>query len=144
MMVLCAVVVVVIGLLYTVAIEPAWKTRIRLAGDLPRLQEELVQLEALRAEVRALEDRSGGVQTRESFRIAAEQSMRRANLVGEVVDQGANAVSVSTRNVAAAKWFNWLESFAREARSQIVTTRIERASPGRVNARASFETAVVE
>lgn len=144
LMVSGAVLVVGIGLLYTVGIEPAWEARIRLAGDLPRLQDEMVQLEALRAEVRVLEDRSGGVQTRESLRAAAEQSMRRANLVGEVVDHGANAVLVSTRNVAAAKLFSWLESFAREARVQVVTTRIERASPGRVNARVSFETAVVK
>ncbi len=143
MMVLSAVFVVSIGLLYTVGIEPAWEARIRLAGDLPRLQDEMVQLEALRAEVRVLEDRSSGVQTRESLRAAAEQSLRRANLVGEVVDHGANAVLVSTRDVAVAKLFGWLESLAREARVQVVTTRIERASPGRVNARVSFETAVV-
>jgi type II secretory pathway component PulM len=144
MMVLSAVFVVGIGLLYTVGIEPAWDMRIRLARDLPRLQDEVVQLEALRAEVRGLEQRSGGVQTRESLRAAAEQSLRRANLVGEVVDHGANAVTVNTRNIAAAKWFNWLESFAREARIKVVTTRIERASPGRVDARVAFQTAVAK
>ena len=143
MMVLSAVFVVGIGLLYTVGIEPAWDMRIRLARDLPRLQDEVVQLEALRAEVRGLEQRSGGVQTRASLRAAAEQSLRRENLVGEVVDHGANAVTVNTRNIAAAKWFNWLESFAREARIRMVTTRIERASPGRVDARVTFRTAAV-
>lgn len=144
MMVLSAVFVVSIGLLYSIGIEPAWQARIRLTGDLPRLQDELMQLEALRAEVRALEDRSGGVQTRTSLRAALEKSMQRANLVGEVVDQGANAVLVSTRNAAAANLFSWLESFAREARIQVGTTRIERASPGRVNASVSFETAVAK
>ena len=143
MMVVSAVFVVGIGLLYTVGIEPAWDMRIRLARDLPRLQDEVVQLEALRAEVRGLEQRSGGVQTRASLRAAAEQSLRRANLVGEVVDHGANAVTVNTRNIAAAKWFDWLESFAREARIRMVTTRIERASPGRVDARVTFQTAAV-
>ena len=143
MMVLSAVFVVGIGLLYTVGIEPAWDMRIRLARDLPRLQDEVVQLEALRAEVRGLEQRSGGVQTRASLRAAAEQSLRRANLIGEVVDHGANAVTVNTRNIAAAKWFNWLESFAREARIRVVTTRIERASQGRVDARVTFQTAAV-
>ncbi len=142
-MVLSAVFVVGIGLLYTVGIEPAWDMRIRLARDLPRLQDEVVQLEALRAEVRGLEQRSGGVQTRASLRAAAEQSLRRANLVGEVADHGANAVTVNTRNIAAAKWFDWLESFAREARIRVVTTRIERASPGRVDARVTFRTAAV-
>jgi len=144
LMVLSAICVVAIGLLYTVAFEPAWKTRIRLAGDLPRLQEQLVQLEALRAEVRMLEHRSGGLQSRESLRAAAEQSLQRANLPAKAVEHGANAVLVSTRNVAAAKWFDWLESFAREARVQVVSTRIERASPGRVHARVSFETSAVK
>ena len=143
MMVLAAAIVVGIGLLYTVAIEPAWQARSRLADDLPRLQDELVRLEALRTEVRALEDRGGTVQTRESLRVAAEQSMRRANLAGEVVKDGANAVSVSTRNVDAATWFAWLESLVREARIRVVTASVERASPGRVNATLSFESAVV-
>jgi len=143
-MVLSAVFFVGIGLLYTVGIEPAWDMRVRLARDLPRLQEEVVQLEALRAEVHVLEERRGGVQTRESLRAAAEQSLRRVNLVGEVVDQGTNAITVNTRNTSAAKWFNWLESFARESRIKMVTARTERASPGRVDARVTFQTAAVK
>ncbi len=143
MMVLGAVFVVAIGLLYAVGIEPAWQTRTRLAGELPRLQDEMVQLEALRAEAHVLEDRSVAVQTRKSLRAAVEQSMRRANLVGEVVDHGANAILVSTRDVAATNWFNWLESFAREARIQVVATHVERASPGRVDASVTLDTAGV-
>ena len=144
LMVLSAVFVVSAGLLYAIGIEPAWQARIRLTGELPRLQDELMQLEALRAEVRILEDRGSGVQTRTALRAALEKSMRRANLVGEVVDQGANSLLVSSHDVAAANWFSWLESFAREARIRVVTTRIERASPGRINAIVSFETAVAK
>jgi type II secretory pathway component PulM len=142
-MVVFAIAAVAIGLLYTIGIEPAWQIRTRLTDDLPRLQTELVQLEALRAEVRVLENLGGGVQTRESLRAAVEQSILRANLVGEVVDQGASAVLVSTRDVAVAKWFKWLESFVREARVQMVAARVERASPGRVDASVSFDTVVV-
>jgi type II secretory pathway component PulM len=142
-MVVFAIAAVAIGLLYTIGIEPAWQIRTRLTDDLPRLQTELVQLEALRAEVRVLENLGGGAQTRESLRAAVEQSILRANLVGEVVDQGASAVLVSTRDVAVAKWFKWLESFVREARVQMVAARVERASPGRVDASVSFDTVVV-
>ncbi len=142
---LCAVaaVVVAMGLIYALCIEPAWKTRARLAVDLPRLQGELVRIEALRDEIRVLEDRGSGVQTRASLRAAVEQSTKRANLTGEVVNQGASVISVKTRNVAAAKWFKWLERFVREARVQVVAARVERASQGRVDASVSFDTAMV-
>lgn len=138
-----ATVVVAVGLIYAIGIEPAWETRTRLVDDLPHLQGELVQLEALHAEVSVLGKRGRGVQTRESLRAAVEQSILRANLVGEVVNQGANAVSVSARNVSAAKWFLWLESFVREARVQVVAARVERVSAGRVDASASFGTVLV-
>lgn len=140
---LCAAAGVIVGLalIFSLGIEPAWSTRTRLDGDLPRLQSELVQLEALRAEIRVLEERGGGVQSRESLRAAVEQSIGRANLAGEVVDQGSTAVSVSTLNVPAGKWFKWLESFVREARVQVVSASVERGSPGRVDASVSFGTA---
>lgn len=136
-------VIVALGLIFSLGIEPAWKIRNRLEVDLPRLQGELVQLEALRAEIRILEERGGGVQTRESLHAAVGQSIDRANIVGEVVNQGENAVSVSVLNISAAKWFMWLESFVREARVQVVSAHVKRASPGRVDASVSFGTAAV-
>lgn len=134
-------VIVALGLIFSLGVEPAWKTRTRLVTDLPRLQAELVQIEALRAEIRVLEERGGGVQTRDSLHAAVGQSISRANIVAEVVDQDENAVSVKALNVSAAKWFKWLESFVREARVQVVSARVERASPGRVDASVSFGTA---
>jgi len=136
-----ATLVVVLGLIFSLGIEPAWKTRVRLEVDLPRLQSELVQLEALQVEIRGLQERGDGLQTRELMRAALAQSIGRAKMVGEVVNQGENAVAVSTRDVSAAKWFKWLESFAREARVQVVAARVERASAGKINASVAFGTA---
>src|SRR5581483_5058575 len=48
---------VLAALLFLVAIEPAWRTRERLAGDLPRLRAEAAQMEALRLEARRLKER---------------------------------------------------------------------------------------
>ena len=144
MMVVFAVAVVAIGLLYTIGIEPAWKTRSSIATELPRLQAELVQLQALLAEVRVLRGRNSGKQTRESLRAAVEKSMLRADMVSEVINKEGDAVSVRARNVSASKWFEWLESFVREARVQVVASRVERVSAGRVNASVSFDTALAK
>lgn len=137
-----AALVVALGLLYAIAIEPAFATRKRLAIDLPRLQSELVQLEALGAEVRALAATGGGVQSRDSLRAAVEQSMLRENLVAQVSSQADRAISVSAVNVSAAHWFRWLESFIREARVQVTAARVERVSTGKVKATVSFAVSV--
>jgi len=133
--------IVAFGLIFLLAIEPAWKTRKRLEVELPRLQGELVQIEALHDEIRQLKDRAGGVQTSESLHAAAVQSIKRANIVGEVAKQGDNAISITARNVSATKWFRWLETFVREARVQVVAARVERVSTGRVDVSVTFGTA---
>ena len=83
-MVLVAAAVVVLGLLYALAIEPAWTTKSRLAKDLPRLQAELVQVEALRTEAQRLAGREGAGETFDSLLTAVEQSVLRANLPANV------------------------------------------------------------
>jgi general secretion pathway protein M len=133
--------IVALGLIFLLAIEPAWKARKRLGVDLPRLQGELVQIEALHDEIRELKDRTGGVQTSDALHAAAEQSIKRANIAGEVAKQGDSAISITARNVSVTKWFKWLETFMREARVQVVASRVERVSTGRVDASVSFSTA---
>lgn len=133
-----AALVVTFGLIYAIGIEPAFSTRARLASELPRLQAELVQLEALGAEVRTLQASGGAVQSRDSLRAAVDQSILRENLVAEVATQADRAVSVTAGNVSAAKWFQWLEGFVREARVQVVAARVERVTSGKVKANVSF------
>ena len=139
-MTLSAAVVVFLGLLYSMAVEPAWKTRTRLAAELPRLQAELVQIEALSAEAERLSARIGVGQTAESLRDAAEQSTRRANLVANVSADGANIVTVTATKVSASAWLRWLESFTRETRTAVAAASMQRSGPaGLIDASVSFQ-----
>jgi len=138
-MVLVAAGVVMLGLLYSVGIRPAWTTRARLAQELPRLQAELVQLQALHAEAQRLGDREGAGQSVASLRTAIEQSVLRANLAAGVRAEDANTVTVTADNVPAHAWFTWLEAFTRETRTAVIAGAAQRAdSPGRINASVSF------
>ncbi len=139
-MTLIAAVVVVLGLLYAVAVEPAWTTRARLSAELPRLQAELVQIEALRAEARRLNAHVGVRQSAESIRDAAERSIRRANLVADVALDSANSVTVTATNVSAGAWLRWLETFTRETPAAVAAARMKRNGPaGLIDASVSFQ-----
>jgi general secretion pathway protein M len=139
MMVLIAASVVLLGTLYAAGIEPAWTARARLAEELPRLQAELVQLEALRTEAKRLAGQDGVGQSFDSLVTAVEQSTLRANVSAVVRADDANTVSVTANDVPAAAWFVWLEAFTRESRTAVMVASARRAeTPGRIDAFVSF------
>ena len=138
-MVLVAAAVVFLGLLYALAIEPAWTTKARLANELPRLQAELVQLEALRNEAQRLAGRDGAGESFDSLLTAVEQSVLRANLVANVRAEDSNTVSVTANSVSAGAWFSWLEALSRESRVAVTVASAQRIdNPGRIRASVSF------
>lgn len=138
-MVLVAASVVFAGAIYVVAVEPAWQTRSRLLRELPRLHEEMVALESLRAEAQRLAGRTGVSMSGSSLREAAQQSVERANLVADVGEGQAGTVSVTAQNVTAHGWFAWLEAFTRETRATVHSARVVRSSnPARVEATVTF------
>ncbi|MGD8789869.1 MAG: type II secretion system protein GspM [Burkholderiales bacterium] len=129
------------GLIYSIAIEPAWKTEARLRDELPRLQADLVQIRALHQEAQRLAGRAGAEQSLESLRKALEQSILRANLGADVSTNGVNQVAVTVKNVSGRVWLSWLESFIRETRASVVDASIQRAgAAGLIDASASFQT----
>ena len=132
---------VVSGLIYSIAIEPAWKTEARLRVELPRLQADLVQIRALHQEAQRLAGRAGAEQSLESLREALAQSVLRANLGADVSANGANQVVVTVKNVSGRAWLSWLESFTRETRASVADASIQRAgAAGLIDASASFQT----
>src|ERR671933_749952 len=54
---LAAVVLALAALVFLLGIEPAWRTRARLASELPVLRAQAAQVEALRLEARRLKER---------------------------------------------------------------------------------------
>lgn len=126
-------------LLYVVGIEPAWTVRARLAQELPRLQEQRAELEALREEARRLAQQGAVRGSTAAARDEAQRSLDRAGLLATLRAEGEAGFTVAAPSVQAQAWFEWMESFARETRVRIVAAAVTRAAaPGMVQAEVTF------
>ncbi|MFN0040911.1 MAG: type II secretion system protein GspM [Burkholderiales bacterium] len=127
---LVAIALTVVGtvLFYAIAVEPAWRTRSRLARELPKLQEDVARMEALREEARALGNQGAGRDAGESLRVGAERSLQRAGIAGTVRDEGDRGITVKSSGLQAQAWFAWLDQFSRESRTQVMRARVVRAA----------------
>jgi general secretion pathway protein M len=125
---------------YALAIEPAWRTRARLLEELPRMQEQLAEMEALREEARALRQQGLGREGLGSIRTDAERSLARAGLPAAVSGDSPRSVRVSAASVQAGAWFAWMEVFSREARVRVTSASVTRLTAvGMVQVEAVFE-----
>jgi general secretion pathway protein M len=132
-----------LALLYLIAIEPAWKARERLGAELPRLREQVAEVNALAQEAKGLTSRGVAVESAATAKTALEQSLARANLGSvrvAVLDE--RRVAVSAKTVPVTQWLAWAEEAARESRLRIAAVRISRtAVRAVVDAEATFEIA---
>jgi general secretion pathway protein M len=134
-----AVSVVICGVLYAAALEPAWLTRTRVMRELPALQQQLAQIEALREEVRILRGRGFGTQTINALRSDAQRTLEGEGVDGNAVIQDEKTIVVTAKAVPATSWFAWVDRFSREARVRVVFARVKRSeAPGVVDANAIF------
>ena len=140
-MVACAGALVAVALVYVMGIEPAWRTRARLGREIPQLQEQLVELEALRDEARVLRQKGiGSAAPGDSLQASLERSLARAGVAAKVRTDGERGVAVNATSVPAQSWFAWLEEFCRESRVRLVRARVTRAAAaGTVDAEAGLE-----
>jgi len=140
-MVACAAALVAVALLYVVGIEPAWRARARLGREIPQLQEQLAELEALRDEARVLRQKGiGSAASGGSLQTSLERSLARAGVVAKLRADGERSVAVNVTSVPAQTWFAWLEEFCRESRVRVVRARVTRAgAAGAVDVEAGFE-----
>lgn len=132
-----------LALLYLVAVEPAWKARARLESDLPRLREQVAEIESLAREAKLLKSRGVAAESAGAAKSALEQSLARANLGAvriAVIDE--RRLSASAKAVPVTQWLTWAEEAARESRLRIATAQIARtAARGIVDAEATLELA---
>jgi general secretion pathway protein M len=140
-MVACAAALVAVALLYTVGIEPAWRARARLGREIPQLQEQLAELEALRDEARLLRQKGiGSAASGGSLQASLERSLARAGVPAKLRADGERSATVTVTSVPAQTWFAWLEEVCRESRVRIVRARVTRAATaGTVDAEAGLE-----
>jgi general secretion pathway protein M len=134
---------VLLVLVYVVAIEPAWKTRQRLAAELPRLREQADEVQALAQEASQLKGLGVAAESAGAARAALEQSLARAGLpAARVAVLDERRLAVSAGGVSVAQWLAWTDEAARDSRLRIAAARISRGpARGIVDAEAVFEIA---
>jgi len=134
---------VLLALLFLIAIEPAWKARVRLATELPNLRAQAAEVDALALEAKGLKSRVVAAESVGAARAAIEKSLAQASL-GDVriavLDD--RRLSVNAGGVSVSQWLAWAEEAARESRLRIAAARVSRgAARAVVDAEAVFEIA---
>ena len=130
---------VLAAILFLVAIEPAWRTRARLANELPRLRAEAAQIEALRLEARRLKERGLRFDNPQSLRAAATKLIAERNLPADALRSGeGDGMVLALRGVEASNCLAALKELSSELPLRISSARITRVSAGMVDAEVSL------
>lgn len=134
-----AAALVAVALLYLAAIEPAWRTRARLAAELPRLRADAVAVDALAAEAKKLGARARSPESPAQTKAALDKLLAERNIVGGTVRDGEDQrLIVSVRRADAAAWLAWLKEASSELPLRVSTARISRVAPGLVDAEVAL------
>jgi general secretion pathway protein M len=126
-------------LLYVLALEPAWRTRQRLAAELPALREQAAELAALRLEASQLKNRTLSIESPQRARALLAKLLAEKAIAASAVREAEDGrLVVSVRRVDVTSWLGWLKEVSSELPLRISTARISRAGPGLVDAEVSF------
>jgi len=132
---IAAVVLTLAALLFLLGIEPAWRTRARLATELPALRAQAAQVEALRLEARRLKERVVRFDNPEQLRNAAAKLLAERNLGAAALKPGeGERLVLALRGVDAANCLGALKDVSTELPLRITAARITRVSVGTVDA----------
>lgn len=134
-----AAALVLLTLIYLLGIEPAWRTRARLAAELPRLRAEASQVDALAAEAMKLRARARSLESPEQTRAALAKLLTERNIAAAPLREaeGGNLI-VSVRRAEAASFLAWLKDASTELPLRVATARIARVAPGLVDAEVTL------
>jgi general secretion pathway protein M len=126
---------VTLAALYLIAIEPAWRTRTRLTGELPRLRAQAAEMAALAQEAKKLNARALTVDSPSQARAALVKLAAEKNLASATVQDGDNQrLVLAVRKADATSTLALLKDAASELPLRISAARISRAAPGIVDA----------
>lgn len=122
-------------ILYLVALEPAWRARARLAVELPRLQAEAAEVEALALEAKKLRPRALGVESPAQMKSALERLLAEKQIAGGSIREGEDRrLLLTLRRAEAGACIAWLKDASTELPLRVSAARISRAGPGLVDA----------
>lgn len=129
----------VAALIFLVAIEPAWRSRERLATELPRLRAQAAQIESLRLEARRLKERGVRFDNAQALRAAATKLMAARNLPADALRSGeGDGMVLALRGVEASNCLGALKELSSELPLRISSARITRVATGMVDAEVTL------
>lgn len=132
---LVAALVAGLGALYLAAIEPAWRTRERLAQALPQLRAQAMELDSLAAEAKKLRARTPAVASAGEARAAAVRLAGQQGIPATALrEEGAERLVLTARRADAARILGWVKAASTTLPLRVVAARIVRAGPGVVDA----------
>lgn len=132
-----ATVTVALGLIWSLAIEPAWRGRQRLSSEIPALRAQVAQIEALAAEARRLGETGSAAMPARTVREELQRSAAGAGLQATLVpaaDDRGDRIEMRFEAAPLGAWLSWLDGAQRSLRLRTV-----RASVTRETASVTFE-----
>ena len=136
--VIVASALVAAALLYLLALEPAWRSRARLASELPRLRAEAVELDALAAEAKNLKVRTRSPESPAQTRAALTKLLAERRIAESAIRDDGERFVVSARRADAAAWLSWLQEASSELPLRVSAARMLRVAPGVVDAEVTL------
>jgi len=136
--VIAASAVVAIAVLFLVAIEPAWRTRARLASELPRLRAETVEMDALAAEAKKLKVRTRSAEPPAQTKAALTKLLAERNIAINAIREEDERLVVSARRADAAAWLSWVQEASSELPLRVSAARMSRVAAGVVDAEVTL------
>ena len=128
---------VIAAVLYLLAIEPAWRTRARLALELPRLQAEAAEVRALALEAKRLRSRALAIESPEQTRAAVTRLLAEKKL-DLTVREAEGRLVFSAKRADAAAWIGWLNEVSSALPLRVTSAQVSRAGPGVVDAEVTL------
>ena len=127
--------------LYLLAIEPAARTRARLAAELPRLQAEAAEVRALALEAQRLKTRALAAESPEQTKAALERLLAEKKLPDNAIREADGRFFLTVRRADAASWLAWLAEVSSALPLRVSSARVSRTGPGVVDAEVALASA---
>ena len=133
-----AAALVVLTLVFLIGIEPAWRTRVKLGADLPRLRAQAAELDQLAAEAKKLKLHTRTLESPEQTRAALTRFLGEKGLSGAQMREEGERVIVSAKRIDAAAWLAWLKDTTNELPLRIAAARMSKVGTGMVDAEVTL------
>ena len=133
-----AATLVALTIIFLAGIEPAWRTRVKLGADLPRLRAQAAELDQLAAEAKKLRLRTRTLESPEQTRAALTRFLGEKGVNGAQIRDEGERVVVSAKRIDAAAWLAWLKDTTNELPLRIAAARMSKVGTGMVDAEVTL------